>query len=233
MNEIKLTRDGSSTLYVPELDEHYHSAFGAVTESRHVFIQHGLQSLQRDPVTIFEVGFGTGLNALLACRYAQKNNLTVRYYALEKSPPEESLIESLNYVEQTGGEDRFSRAFSLMHGAAWGIMTDITPFFSLCKINDDLTVFKPGFRYDLIFFDAFAPGKQPEMWTKEIFENLCLPLSPGGILVTYCAKGEVKRLLKQTGFRVEVLAGPPGKRHMIRAWKDAPRIESSLEVPKS
>jgi tRNA U34 5-methylaminomethyl-2-thiouridine-forming methyltransferase MnmC len=219
MNEIKLTEDGSSTLYVPDLDEHYHSIFGAITESRHVFIQHGLHCMARDPVIIFEVGFGTGLNALLACLHAQRYNRTVLYYAIEKYPLEDSVIALLNYSGQTAEKDSAGPVFSLLHKAEWNVRTIITPGFTLFKIKEDLTNYVPFFRYDLIFFDAFAPEKQPEMWTKKIFENLYLPLNPGGFLVTYCAKGQIKRLLKETGFRVEILAGPPGKRHMIRATK--------------
>jgi len=223
MNEIKMTGDGSTTLYVPGLNEHYHSVFGAVTESKHVFIQNGMHKLHKNPVIIFEVGFGTGLNALLACLDAQEHKRAVIYYAIEKYPVEDSLIAALNYAKYTATKDTDINIFTLIHRAEWGSKTAITPYFSLYKMKGDLTYYKPGIRYDLIFFDAFAPDKQPEMWTKEIVENLYDSLCTGGILVTYCAKGQIKRLLRQTGFQVEILAGPPGKRHMIRATKAGER----------
>ncbi|MBN2273800.1 MAG: tRNA (5-methylaminomethyl-2-thiouridine)(34)-methyltransferase MnmD [Bacteroidales bacterium] len=220
MNKVIITGDGSSTLYVPELNEHFHSVFGAVTESQHVFIQNGLQQLQKDTVAVFEIGFGTGLNALLACLYARRHNRNLVYYTIDNVTLENHIVTSLNYPGFMSTEDSANDIFTSLHNAEWEHMTKITPHFTLYKIKNDMTSYKPNFRYDLIFFDAFAPEKQPEMWTKEIFETLYNPLYPGGLLVTYCAKGKIKRFLKETGFRVEVHPGPPGKRHMVRARKD-------------
>ena len=219
MNEIEVTGDGSHTLFVPDLQEHYHSTFGAITESEHVFIRHGLQAINKDPVTILEIGFGTGLNSFLTYIESQQNKKSIQYYAVEKYPLETEIIDSLNYPAILSRSGSDSDVFKQMHDSEWDKNITLATGFTLMKIKTDLKIFKPDFSYDLIFFDAFAPEKQPEMWTKEIFENLYDPLWPGGILVTYCAKGNIKRLLKQTGFQVEILAGPPGKRHMIRATK--------------
>ena len=219
MNEIEATGDGSHTLFVPGLQEHYHSTYGAITESEHVFIRHGLQAINKDPVTILEIGFGTGLNSFLTYIESQQNKKSIQYYAVEKYPLEIEIIDSLNYPAILSRSGSDSDVFKRIHDSEWDNNITLATGFTLMKIKTDLKIFKPDFSYDLIFFDAFAPEKQPEMWTKEIFENLYDPLWPGGILVTYCAKGNIKQLLKQTGFQVEILAGPPGKRHMIRATK--------------
>jgi tRNA U34 5-methylaminomethyl-2-thiouridine-forming methyltransferase MnmC len=219
MNEIVITGDGSTTVYVPGLNEHYHSIHGAVAESRHVFIQNGLHYLNKNPITIFEVGFGTGLNAFLSYQYSQHFNREVNYYALEKYPLDNKIVSCLNFPAILAASVSDRAIYIMMHTTGWGKRIALTPCFTLCKILADLTVFCPDFNYDLIFFDAFSPDRQPEMWTGEVFEKLFNHLFPDGILVTYCAKGSIKRLLKSTGFQVETLAGPPGKREMIRASK--------------
>jgi len=219
MNEIRLTGDGSTTLFSRSFCEHYHSIFGAVTESKMVFIENGLHYLRKDPVTVFEVGFGTGLNAYLTCLDARQNGRTVIYYAIEKFPPESQVISSLNYPGLLANDDAEKKIFALLHETDRGKPVAITPWFSLYKINADMVSFDPDFYYDVIYFDAFAPDRQPEMWTADIFRRLHNRLNPGGILATYCVKGKVKRILKEIGFRIEKLPGPPGKREMLRAVK--------------
>jgi tRNA U34 5-methylaminomethyl-2-thiouridine-forming methyltransferase MnmC len=219
MNEIIYTGDGSTTLFNRSFSEHYHSTYGAITESKHVFIENGLHYLNKDPLTVFEIGFGTGLNAYLTCLWAMQKNRSVTYYAIEKYPLENTIISLLNYPLLLDSEDPDSKIFSSLHGVEWGKPVAITSVFSLFKMKDDLIVFDPGFYYDVIFFDAFAPDRQPEMWTPEIFRRLYKKLNSGGILTTYCVKGRVKRILKEVGFILEKLPGPPGKREMLRALK--------------
>ena len=220
MNEVRVTGDGSTTLFSHTFGEHYHSVFGALTESKTVFIENGLQFLHKDPVTVFEIGLGTGLNAYLTCLNAQHNKRSVSYYAIEKFPLEIPVLSLLNYQVLLATEEADKRIFSAMHEAEWGKPVDITSSFSLFKIRADLCSFHPEFNYDVVYFDAFAPDRQPEMWTKEIFRDLYHMLNPGGILTTYCVKGDIKRNLKEAGFRIEKLPGPPGKREMLRASKD-------------
>ena len=217
MKEIRQTSDGSHTLYVPELDEHYHSIHGAIQESEHIFIGNGFDYCKRDPVYIFEAGFGTGLNALLTALRCLTGNREVFYYSIEKYPVEEKIIEKLNYPQLTGNEGYI--IFKHIHSCSWGSIHKICKNFNLIKIKGDLTVSVPDGVFDLIYFDAFGPGKQPEMWSPEIFMKISNITIPGSIFVTYSAMGEVKRNLKSVGFDVKLLPGPPGKRHIIRAIK--------------
>lgn len=214
------TRDGSHTLYVPHLDEHYHSTYGAITESRHVFMDAGLLCRIEGPeVSVLEIGFGTGLNALLTCIIARDKQVKVTYHALEKFPVEMTLVEKLNYASMLPQVPDAESLFAGIHKASWNETAILHPFFYLHKMQDDLADFHPEFEYDLVFFDAFAPEKQPEMWTQDIFNRLYKNLGPDGILTTYCVKGTVKRMLKTAGFRIEKLPGPPGKREMLRGTK--------------
>jgi tRNA U34 5-methylaminomethyl-2-thiouridine-forming methyltransferase MnmC len=219
--ELVITGDGSHTLYVPGMDEHYHSNFGAVTESEHVFIQAGLMPLMTLPgIAVFEIGFGTGLNALLTCMEALKREIPVRYYALEKYPLAPELAAGLNYPDLLAPDSPgLQQQFMQIHQAAWNQPVVIHPCFTLHKIEGDLVDFQPEFLYNLIYFDAFAPDKQPEVWSQEIFNRLFSHLNPGGLLTTYCVKGTVKRMLKAAGFELEKLPGPPGKREILRALK--------------
>jgi len=219
MNEVRVTGDGSTTLFNSDFNEHYHSTFGAITESKHVFIENGLQALRNDPVTVFEIGFGTGLNAYLACLNAKHNKRSVTYYAIEKFPLEKPILSSLNYPALLATEEADHQIFTALHEAEWEKPVAITGTFTLFKIRADLCSFHPQFHYNVVFFDAFAPDRQPEMWTSEIFRVLFDNLSPGGLLTTYCVKGQVKRSMKEAGFSVEKLPGPPGKREMLRAAK--------------
>jgi tRNA U34 5-methylaminomethyl-2-thiouridine-forming methyltransferase MnmC len=217
MNKLIKTSDGSHTIYVPELDDHYHSIHGAVQESEHIFIKNGFDTCTSNPVNIFEVGFGTGLNALLTAIRSLNGERQVIYTTIEKYPVHEDLIWSLNHSEFAGREGK--KIFNLIHYAPWNSLTTICKNFTIKKIKSDLTVSKPSGKYDLIYFDAFGPEKQPEMWTQDIFKSISDITVKGGILVTYSAKGDVKRNLKECGFDVSLLPGPPGKRQITRAVK--------------
>jgi tRNA U34 5-methylaminomethyl-2-thiouridine-forming methyltransferase MnmC len=219
-HEIFLTSDGSHSIYVKELDEHYHSMHGAVQESKHVFISAGLHAVNRsaEPITILEVGFGTGLNALLTLIESQKHHFKVHYTALEAYPLDISIVGKLNYPNFLG--DTFYSAYlKKLHQPTWNEAAEILPNFFLEKINAKLQDYTLNKLYNLIYFDAFAPRVQPELWTEAIFSKLYDATAMEGVLVTYCAKGEVKRTLKKVGFKVESLPGPPGKREMVRAVK--------------
>lgn len=216
-----ITGDGSHTLYVPELEEHYHSTFGAVTESLHVYIRAGLEKMaDRGEITIFEVGFGTGLNAALSFLSVLCSGIRTTYHALEKYPIDPDLACHLNYESILVASGLPEGFFAKMHQLPWNTTAALHPSFHLHKIRDDLTTFQPDFRYDLIFFDAFAPEKQPALWTLDIFDRLYRNLNAGGLLNTYCAKGSIRRMLQHAGFRVNRLPGPPGKREMLSAQKN-------------
>lgn len=217
MNQLIKTSDGSHTIYIPELNEHYHSVHGAVQESTFIFIYNGFDYCKANPINIFEVGFGTGLNALLTAVRSMDGERIVNYTSIEKYPLPEKTINSLNhhhFIEKEG-----KQIFSLIHSAPWNRSVKIYKNFNLEKIEGDCTVDPPAGKYDLIYFDAFGPDKQPEMWTRKIFEGIAAATNKNGILVTYSAKGEVKRNLISCGFDVNLLPGPPGKRQMIRAIK--------------
>jgi tRNA U34 5-methylaminomethyl-2-thiouridine-forming methyltransferase MnmC len=217
MNQIVKTFDGSHTIYVPELNEHYHSIHGAVQESQHIFIREGYDNCNAEPLNIFEAGFGTGLNALLTAVRAVKENREVYYTSIEKYPVGSDLIMSLNHYEFAGPDGK--RIFELIQSSPWEQMNCICNNFNLRKINGDLSDYIPEYPVDLVYFDAFGPDKQPSMWTREIFERISSAMRSGGILVTYSSKGEVKRNLRSAGFYVKLLPGPPGKREMISAKK--------------
>ena len=202
--------DGSLTIWVPELDEHYHSIHGAMTESQHVFIDAGLMALDKEEISILEVGLGTALNARLTLE--QKGSRSIHYFALEKFPLNDGEIDEIKAL----GHDAEAKLLKVGAGKPTMIETGFT--FELS--TEDLRNFKtdkPSF--DLIYFDAFAPSAQPELWSEEVFQAMYDALLPGGALVTYCAKGVVKRTMKSVGFEVEALPGPPRKREMTRAWK--------------
>jgi len=217
--EIIITDDGSHTLKVEELNEHYHSTFGAVSESKHVFIEAGLHKVleaKRNNISILEIGFGTALNALLTALYIDAQSPLIHYYGIEAYPLEEKLWRKLNYPHILSDE-RAEELFKSLHQCKWGEPCEIMPGFTLHKINQKLQDYKQGEELvDLIFFDAFGPDVQPELWTPEIFKNIADNTSPGGILVTYSCKGSVRRALKEAGFAVEKIPGPKGKREMAR-----------------
>jgi len=213
-SEIRTTGDGSQTLFVPELNEYYHSSFGALTESKHVFIEAGLKIAMQafDEIHLLEVGFGTGLNATLTL--LGTTGRKVNYTAIEAFPVENEIIEVLNYFEDRQCKEFFNQ----LHKCSWNEKHEIHPGFILTKVKsklEDLVLTRKQF--NLVYFDAFGPEVQPELWTEEIFEKIARWMKIGGILTTYSAKGEVRRKLKNAGFKVERIPGPPGKRHMTRA----------------
>lgn len=231
--EIQVTADGSHTIAIPALQVTYHSRHGAIQESRHVFIQAGLMAVpSTEKIHILEMGFGTGLNALLTLQYALQQQQSVSYTSFELYPLEAQQVANLNYAQQLNAENehsegRLEQMFTGMHEAEWEKDTRIHPLFSLHKTNQSLLNLplpheqaKSLFTgFHLIYYDAFAPNAQPELWTAELFSKLWGTLVPGGILVTYCSKGDVRRAMQAAGFTVEKIPGPPGKREMLRATR--------------
>lgn len=218
--EIIQTADGSHTVSIPEMNVTYHSVHGAIQESRHVFIEAGLAYLsgrleQPGILRIFEMGFGTGLNAFLTAIKATEAQTEIHYTAIETSPLFLEEVTTLNYTEVLGHRDLFQQ----LHQSNWNDETVINEFFTIEKQRLSLLDFTTSNRFHLIYFDAFAPSAQPELWTKEIFEKLFAAMLPGGMLVTYCSKGDVRRAMMAAGFTVEKIPGPPGKREMVRAEK--------------
>lgn len=218
--KIVPTEDGSSTVFLPELNQHYHSIYGAMQESLHVFMKMGwnVMAETENEISILEIGFGTGLNALLVLEECLKDDSkNVKYTSLENYPLSVEDVKQLNYVENDLKKELFLR----LHESEWYEEVKILDNFSLHKIQIKLEDFIPvANKYNLIFFDAFAPDFQPELWTEEIFRKLFLSMKNGGVLVTYCAKGQVRRNMIAAGFTVERLEGPPGKREMLRARKN-------------
>ena len=274
---LEITKDGSHTLYVPELNEHYHSSHGAIQESTHIFIREGLlhrfqfqpsarqeqSELQHRPeaqqqfsreqflqpshaINLLEIGFGTGLGALLTLLEAEKKRINVFYHTLERYPISIEAAQKLNYPAMLNrlerdiavdtpmqsnqndlnnaklGNNTFEKLFLQLHTSPWEKATAITPCFTLLKQLIDFSrpaTFTPKKGFDLIYYDAFSPETQPKMWTQEIFDHLYSLSNQGAILTTYCAKGVVRRKLQTAGFQVERLPGPPGKREILRATK--------------
>lgn len=217
---LTLSGDGSHTLFVPSLDEHYHSTYGAIQESLHVFIRAGFDQYTGRKVNLLEIGFGTGLNALLTLLHAEKAGKTVHYTTLEKYPLGMEQVRELNYSDLIAPNRK--EVFMELHEAPWGEWVEVTPQFRLKKVRQDVTrleEFQPDTRFDVIYFDAFAPEKQPEMWTSDLFKRIHALSCPGTVLTTYCAKGAVRRTLQEIGYQVEKLPGPPGKREMLRATR--------------
>lgn len=217
--EVELTSDGSRTLYVPALDEHYHSIKGALTESRHIFIDMGLKHHPASSLHVLEIGFGTGLNAFLTLLAAEELDKHVHYTTIELYPLEPELLHRLDYPQEIAPER--CEDYERLHTSRWGEDATITPVFTLHKLKGDFTVYHfMEARYDVVYFDAFAPDKQPEMWTQGLFDSLYASLKEEGVLTTYCAKGIIRRMLQASGFTVERLPGPPGgKREILRAIK--------------
>ncbi len=211
--EIITTEDGSHTLYVPDLEEHYHSIHGAIQESDHVFIRNGLLKCNKQKLSVLEIGFGTGLNVLLSL--INKGEREITYFSLEKYPLTAHEYTQLNYPDFLPGNTR--EIFLDIHRSEWNKATEIVPGFQLTKLHADLTGidFESLPCFDLIFFDAFAPARQPEMWQEPVFFKIAEHTSPSGIFVTYCARGEVRRALTRVGFNMKRIPGPPGKKEML------------------
>lgn len=216
--ELIITGDGSHSIYLPEINEQYHSVNGAIAESEHIFIERGLGPLlkKNNSISILEMGFGTGLNAFLTCLTAKSFEVKITYDALETHPLEKALWQKLNYPELLGDRE----IFSLIHEASWEEPSSIDALFHLTKINCPVEHFysKPD-KYKLVFYDAFAPSKQTEVWQDFIFQRIYDCMQKGGILITYAASGKFRRTLKRIGFSVESLEGPKGKREITRAFK--------------
>jgi tRNA U34 5-methylaminomethyl-2-thiouridine-forming methyltransferase MnmC len=229
---LRLCEDGSHTVYSDRAGECYHSTHGAYTESQHIFIDAGFRALLEthsvipyqgnattvQSVRILEVGFGTGLNALLTALAAENITNSVSYVGLEPYPIQSDILQQLNYCTLLSGNSQ--TYFSAMHDSAWGMPQMLHPCFSFKKLLSgfmDVELAKNSF--DLIYFDAFSPEAQPDLWEQEVFDKCFQVMARDGILVTYCAKGRVKRALRSAGFSIENLTGPPGKREITRARK--------------
>ncbi|MFK7904917.1 MAG: tRNA (5-methylaminomethyl-2-thiouridine)(34)-methyltransferase MnmD, partial [Chitinophagales bacterium] len=208
---------------VPELNETYHSKHGAIQESNHIFIEAGLKDLQRkesltNPLHILEIGFGTGLNAFLT--HLAASNFAVNYSSLEAYPLNKEITSALNYSDILAVSEPDKKIFEVMHESAWNEVIEVRPNFHLTKLHQKLeeAVLPPN-HFHLVYYDAFAPEVQPELWTEEVFAKIYAAMQENGVLTTYCAKGVVKRALKKVGFEGGGLPGPPGKREITKATK--------------
>lgn len=220
--KIVITADGSQSLYTPELDEHYHSHHGALQESVHVYIQSGLEyvlSKGCDSPKVFELGMGTFLNAFLTLAYAEKNKIHIIYQGIEKFPVDPEALKKMNYTTQPYLRDVANICHSIVD-AEWEKEVEISPQFKITKTYGDFLTFDSRLDYfDLLYFDAFGFRAQSEMWSKAVFTKCFDLLKPGGVLVTYAAKGVVRRTMEEIGFTVNRIEGAPGKREMMRAGK--------------
>lgn len=211
-----ITNDGSHTIVVEGTNLTFHSHHGAIGESRHVYIDAGLKACQFTDIRIFEMGFGTGLNALLTAIYAEEHKIPVHYFSAEAWPLEPEITRQLNYADQL---PESGNLFNLIHEAPWNEDVAITPFFTLHKIKSAWADLALPDNINLIYWDAFAPTDQPELWSTIAFKKLFAATSPSGIMVTYSSKSVVRRALQEAGFVVEKIPGPWGKRDMVRAIK--------------
>ena len=233
MQKIQITEDGSHTLFSEMAGQTYHSSHGAVQESRHIFISQliGQQStVNGQQLMVLEIGFGTGLNALLTAQWARENGAIVEFTTIELYPLVEEVYRELNYGSLLGDEELFLQ----LHEAEWDAgVVKVTENFAIRKCKSDIVEWLRNAQctmhdaqlFDVVYFDAFSPDAQPELWTEEVFRNVYALMKEGGVLTTYCAKGDVRRAMLAAGFKVEKLQGPPGKRHILKAVKEL-RIES-------
>lgn len=215
------TADGSDTILIDDLGVSYHSKHGAIQESMHVFIEAGLefyiaQLSTNQRISIFEMGLGTGLNALLTCQYTHKNSMNISYTAVEQYPATKEEVSVLNYSSLLQDD---TNILTNIHTSEWEKTTGISDTFSFKKVHTSLQEYVPDEQYDIVYYDAFAPNAQPELWTTDIFSKLYSMMSDNAILVTYCSKGDVRRAMLSVGFEVQKIPGPPGKREMLRATK--------------
>ncbi|MDF0715919.1 tRNA (5-methylaminomethyl-2-thiouridine)(34)-methyltransferase MnmD [Muricauda sp. 334s03] len=216
--KIITTGDGSKTIQIEDWDEQYHSKHGAVQEAYHVFVEHGLRLFQNEEVKLLEIGFGTGLNALITLMEAPKQQLIVDYVGVEAFPVSMEEVGALDYCQQLEAKVH-QDDFQKMHSSPWEETVTISPDFSLLKQQKDFNEINDQSFFNLIYFDAFGARVQPELWTEGIFLKMHQALQQNGVLVTYAAKGSVRRAMQAVGFTVERLPGPPGKREMLRAKK--------------
>ena len=219
--KIISTEDGSHTIEVPQLGAMYHSVHGAIQESKHVYIEAGLNFVRNSscpqPINIFEMGLGTGLNAFLTAIEAAKHMIMIRYTSIEQFPLSFEEVSLLNYPQHLQNQELFFK----IHEVNIGEEMMISKFFTLRKEKEDFTRYNLLNKFHLIYYDAFAPNTQPELWTNQIFEKLFNMLHSNGALVTYCSKGAVRRAMMAAGFNLKKLPGPPGKREMLRAVKSS------------
>ncbi|KGO93051.1 tRNA (5-methylaminomethyl-2-thiouridine)(34)-methyltransferase MnmD [Flavobacterium subsaxonicum] len=216
--EIITTQDGSVTIYLPEMQETYHSKFGAIQEAYHVFIKNGLELIKDRPISILEIGFGTGLNAFITFYEAAKSGQQIHYTTVEAYPVLAEEAAQLNYVSQLNA-DKYADIFLKMHSSPWEVDVKLTDGFTLNKRQQHFQDIKDVNKYDLIYFDAFGYPSQPDLWSEAIFNAMYAALKPSGILVTYACRTVIKKAMQQAGFSTQKLAGPPGKREMLRASK--------------
>lgn len=223
LNEKKIQRnivhtdDGTTSLYVPELNEHYHSIHGALVESNHVYIEAGLRVVTMNPCMLLEAGFGTGLNAILTLIEATEKQRQVIYHTYEKYPLSKAEYALLNFADYL--PDVYRDDFEALHTVSWNETIKINDFFSIYKYHADFQDMRMEQQFNLIYYDAFNPDVQPHLWSKELLGQFYKALKPGGVLTTYCVKGIVKQALRANGFMLKRLPGPPGKRQMLRATK--------------
>lgn len=218
--EVITTDDGSSSLYLPQMDETYHSTHGAMAESEHIYINTGLKYLiekGEKEINLFELGFGTGLNAILTYLYGNNHSdIAINYATIEKYPIDKGIVKQLNYKGITDSEEIIS-VFQQIHNMEWATQKEISKGFTFTKHKMGIVEFETSQKFNLIYYDAFAPSKQPEMWELPILEKVINLLAPNGVLVTYCAQGQFKRNLKSLGFDLDMLQGPKGKAQITRA----------------
>ncbi|MDT7829727.1 tRNA (5-methylaminomethyl-2-thiouridine)(34)-methyltransferase MnmD [Pricia sp. S334] len=217
--KIITTGDGSTTIQIEDWNEQYHSKHGAVREAYHVFIENGLFQLPDAKIAVLEIGFGTGLNALITFLEARKRGIEVHYTGVEAYPIADHELDQLNYVSELDA-GAYASDFLRMHRAPWEEDVYISKDFILQKQQKDFSRIEESDRYDLVYFDAFGARVQPELWTEAIFSKMYNALKKSGVLTTYAAKGSVRRAMQAVGFSVDRLPGPPGKREMLRAKKD-------------
>ncbi|OCK44067.1 SAM-dependent methyltransferase [Tenacibaculum soleae] len=213
--EIIITSDGSTTIHLPDWNEQYHSKHGAIQEAYHVFIKSGLEQVNKPKLSILEIGFGTGLNCFITFL---ESNKTINYVGVEAYPVSNTELVRLNYVTELNVVEQ-QPIFNKMHAISWEEKHEVTSNFSLTKRQQFFKDIDDKEAFDLIYFDAFGAEHQPELWTEDIFKLMFNALNKNGILVTYSAKGSVRRAMQSVGFNVERLPGPPGKREMLRAIK--------------
>ncbi|WP_127846630.1 tRNA (5-methylaminomethyl-2-thiouridine)(34)-methyltransferase MnmD [Psychroflexus aestuariivivens] len=219
--KIITTGDGSKTIQISEWNEQYHSTHGAIQEAEHVYINSGLEYFKTDftkEILVLEIGFGTGLNALLTSIWAEKQQMKINYTGVEAFPVSSEEIQLLNYSEQLVSTNA-KQLFKEIHNCKWEKFGAISEYFNLKKIQIFFDEIQYQKEFDVIYFDAFGARVQPELWTEQIFKIMYEALRKNGVLVTYSAKGSARRAMKSVGFQTEVISGPPGKRHMIRAVK--------------
>ncbi len=216
--ELIITGDGSTTIHLPEWNEQYHSKHGAIQEAYHVFIKNGLDLFDND-LAILEIGFGTGLNAFITLLEAERRKININYLGVEAYPISSDEVSMLNYAQSLAVLNK-QILFDTMHQTPWEENIAITSWFQLEKVQAQFENISYQNQFDLIYFDAFGARVQPQLWTETIFKKMYDALKSNGVLVTYSAKGSVRRAMQAVGFTVERLPGPPGKREMLRARKN-------------